>query len=109
MTKSMNRVDLVDLISASVRDVAAHANSAQIDSIGEETRLFGSKGLLDSIGLVTVICEIEQHISDELGLSLTIADDRALSLERSPFRTVGLLADYVLTLLDEQNVNEQRI
>src|SRR4030095_17241338 len=109
MNKSMTRAQLVGLITASLRDVAAHARPIQIDLIGEETRLFGSKGLLDSIGLVTVVCEVEQQGSDQLGLSISIGDDRALSLERSPFRTVGMLADYVLMLLDEQNGNEQRI
>jgi D-alanine--poly(phosphoribitol) ligase subunit 2 len=105
----MNRSDLVELISASVRDVTARARPTQPDSIGEETRLFGSKGLLDSLGLVTVVCEVEQEVSDQLDVIISIADDRAMSLERSPFRTVGMLADYVLTLLDEQNGNRQRV
>jgi D-alanine--poly(phosphoribitol) ligase subunit 2 len=105
----MNRAELVALICGSVRDIAADAHPIDRGAIGEELRLFGSKGLLDSLGLVALVLDVEQHVSDQLGRAISLADDRALSLERSPFRTVGTLADYVLVLLDEQNGNSQRI
>jgi acyl carrier protein len=67
--------------------------------VNETTRLFG--GALDSVGLVSLIVELEQQIADRGEASITIADDRAMSQKRSPFRTIGSLADYVQGLMME--------
>ncbi|MZP29440.1 acyl carrier protein [Heliobacterium undosum] len=69
------------------------------EELNEETRLFGKEGLLDSVGLVTLIVDVEQKVEDETGHSIVLADERAMSQKQSPFRTAGALADYILTLL----------
>lgn len=66
-----------------------------------DTALFGQSGKLDSLGLVNLIVLIEQEIEEEYGLSITIADERAMSQKRSPFRTIRSLADYLSLLLKE--------
>lgn len=65
---------------------------------GEEAPLYGREGVLDSLDLVSLILLVEEKASDELGKSLTLTSDRALSSFRSPFRTVGTLTDYVVAL-----------
>jgi acyl carrier protein len=62
--------------------------------------LYGKTGKLESIDVVTLIMEVEDQIKAEFGRSITIADDRAMSLENSPFLTVGTLTDYVAELLN---------
>jgi acyl carrier protein len=99
----MHRAQLVDLIATTVTDFALPAPGVSVEPIDETTSLFGADGLLDSIGLVSVVLDIEQQVNDRLGISISIADDRAMSQKRSPFRTVGRLADYVLTLIEEQH------
>jgi len=42
---------------------------------------------------------VEQAIEDELGVSVSLADERALSQRTSPYRTVGTLADYADSLI----------
>jgi len=64
-----------------------------------ETPLFGREGFLDSLGLVTLMVAVEQAIEDELGVSVSLADERALSQRTSPYRTVGTLADYADSLI----------
>ena len=59
------------------------------------TALFGHAGALDSLGLVNLIVAVEQAVEDELGASVTLADEKAMSQSASPFRTVGTLAAYV--------------
>src|SRR6516162_2535925 len=54
-----------------------------------EAELYGRGSPLDSIGLVRLVVEIETAIEDEYGISVVLADDRAMSQERSPFRTIG--------------------
>ena len=66
-----------------------------------KTVIFGKGGQLDSLGLVTLLVIIEQKIEDVFDVSITIADERAMSQKRSPFRTIGALADYIDALLKE--------
>tara|TARA_B100002003_G_scaffold89491_1_gene83674 strand:- start:319 stop:618 length:300 start_codon:yes stop_codon:yes gene_type:complete len=67
----------------------------------KETVLFGHGTVLDSLGLVDILIGIEQEIEDEYGINITIADERAMSQEQSPFKTIGTLIDYI-ELLEPQ-------
>lgn len=68
-------------------------------ALGPDTALLGQRGVVDSLGLVTVVVSVEQSIEDELGAAVTLADERAFSQRTSPFRTVGSLAAYAEELL----------
>jgi acyl carrier protein len=65
------------------------------ETVGPQTCLFGPSGLLDSLGLVSVLVELEQKVSDVCGQPISLMDDRAMSEMSSPFRTVDSLADYL--------------
>ena len=66
------------------------------------TVLFGEDGKLDSLGLINLVVAVEQNIEDEFDVTITLADERAMSQETSPFRTVGTLTDYIEMLLGEK-------
>lgn len=66
----------------------------------EQTRLFGEASPLDSIGLVTLMADLEEDIHRATGRRVTIADERAMSRLTSPFRRVGLLADHIVEILN---------
>ena len=68
----------------------------------EDLRLFGGRGVMDSLNIVMLIAEVEDQIQDELDCSITLADDRAMSQKTSPFRSVTSLVKYIQQLLDEQ-------
>ena len=78
----------------------------QEQQLGQSTKtvLFGKDGKLDSLGLVSFLVIIEQNIEDEFDVSITIADERAMSQKHSPFRTIGTLADYIDMLLKENQI-----
>lgn len=63
--------------------------------------LFGKGGSLDSLGLVNLITMIEERMDDEHSVVLTLADDKAMSREKSPFRSVGNLIDYLCEIVKE--------
>ena len=72
-----------------------------------ETRLLGSETALDSMGLVSLIVTIEREVEDAFGVALTLADERALSMKASPFRSIQSLADYIgILLTDGLNVRK---
>lgn len=66
-----------------------------------ETRLLGSQSVLDSMHLVSLIVTIEREVEDAFGVALTLADERALSMKASPFRSIQSLADYIGILITE--------
>ncbi len=64
--------------------------------------LLGGHESLDSLGLVTVLALFEAEISDELGVDVLFADERAMSQERGPFRTPAALVEFAVMLVREQ-------
>ena len=69
-----------------------------------ETRLLGSQSILDSLHLVSLIVTIEREVEDAFGVALTLADERALSMKESPFRSIQSLADYIgILIIDARN------
>jgi len=62
---------------------------------GVNTALFGKDGKLDSLGFVNLLVIIEQNIEDEFDVSITIANEKAMSEKNNPFRTIGTLVDYI--------------
>ena len=93
----MTREDTIKLICSVYKELVPPEDLPA--TVNETTRLFG--GALDSVGLVSLIVELEQQIADRAEASITIADDRAMSQKRSPFRTIGSLGDYVQGLMME--------
>ena len=69
-----------------------------------ETRLLGSQSVLDSMHLVSLIVAIEREMEDIFGVTLTLVDERALSMTESPFRSIQSLADYIgILIIDARN------
>ena len=66
----------------------------------EDTILYGSGGSLDSLGLVSLLMDVEEAVSARSGRPLVLTDEHAMSQRRNPFRTVGSLTDYVLERLN---------
>jgi len=64
-----------------------------------ETRLLGRHSVVDSMQLVNLLAAIEREIEDTFGVAVTLADERALSMRASPFRSVQSLTEYIGTLV----------
>jgi hypothetical protein len=55
--------------------------------------------MLDSLGLVSFLADLEYRVSEELGQEVLIASEQAMSRSRSPFRDVSALTDHLSDLL----------
>ena len=66
---------------------------------GVDAPLYGQNGVLDSVGLVSLLVAVEQAIEDETGVSITLANERAMSQKRSPFGSIGALVEYAESLI----------
>jgi D-alanine--poly(phosphoribitol) ligase subunit 2 len=92
---------VLSAIYRAVDDVNSQADAATQMDKSPQTVLFGQSSQLDSFGLVTLIVAVEQNIQEDFGKAVTIADEKAFSQKNSPFRTIGTLAEYISTLLKE--------
>ena len=97
----MDRAVLVAMIGRVLREQVLANGMEASQHVGDDARLYGDGGLLDSLGLVNLVLDVEQEVNALTGKTITIVDERAMSQKHSPFRTVGRLADYVLRLLEE--------
>ena len=93
--------DLLKLINSCVRETAVDRDVQIPSDFGPETPLFGRNGVFDSMGLVSLVVAVEEAIADELGVEITLADQRAMSEKKSPFLSVRTLAEYATRLIDE--------
>lgn len=66
-----------------------------------KTKLYGTSGTLDSLALVSFIADIEERISDIFDKEIVLADEKAMSMQTSPFRNVESLTLYIKELLEE--------
>ena len=90
-----------DLVLNAVQIIGEMEEKSELLNPTEDLRLFGGHGVLDSIGIVMLITEIEEQMMDVLNISITLADDRAMSQKTSPFRSVKTLVKYITVLINE--------
>jgi acyl carrier protein len=95
------RKDAYDIVMASLQEVFAQLGQELPAAIDETTVLVGKDAVLDSLGVVSLIVEVEQRLEAAHEVSVTLANDKAMSQRSSPFRTVGVLADHVVTTAQE--------
>ena len=85
---------VIDLIIKTAEELSDQEELELDGDMGPATRLFGEGGVLDSMGLVSLVIAVEQEIEEKFGVSVALADEKALSRRNSPYRTVQSLAEY---------------
>ncbi len=94
-----SKQEIIEIIFKSIDEINLHTNKHIAKA--HDTKLFGKDCELDSLGLVNLITSIEENMEELTGNYTPIADERAFSLESSPFKTIDTLANYIETLLHE--------
>jgi acyl carrier protein len=95
------RKDAYEIVIASLNEVFAQTGMPAPESLSEDTVLVGADPVLDSLGVVQLIVEVEQRVEQGHNISVTLANDKAMSARNSPFRTIGVLADHVIATAQE--------
>jgi acyl carrier protein len=93
----LNRQKTVSLILDCLADLPGVSGIAK-DGSSDDLPLLGPGSTLDSMGLVTLIVDVEQRLADDYDVTVTLASEMAMSRRQSPFRSVGTLADYISEL-----------
>jgi hypothetical protein len=96
----MDRAIALNIVTACLKDGLEQAGTP-VESIDEETVIVGPAAVLDSIGVVALIVDVEQRLQMEHDVVVTLASEKAMSQKNSPFRTVGVLANHIMTSIEE--------
>ncbi len=91
---------MVELIIDTAKELGEDELSLS-EELSGDTQLFGEDGVLDSMGLVSLVIAVEQAIEDSLGKTVSLADEKALSQAKSPYRSVAFLAEYAVSQIQE--------
>lgn len=88
----MNKAQIRSVVIDSVREYL-ESEEAEIE-VNEDVVLFGTGGIVDSMGLVNIIVDIESKFLDE-GFEVSLTSERAVSRQTSPFKTVSTLIEFI--------------
>jgi len=88
----MDYKKIQDVVFTTIQD---YCSSQSINvSIDEHTPLIGSSKIMDSMGLVNTIVDIETAFLDE-DVEISLTSEAAMSGRISPFRSVGSLCNFI--------------
>lgn len=85
---------ILEVVLQAMRTTNAARPAASLLSVTPDAALFGPGSPLDSLGLLTLLLDIEEDLQ-RAGCPVQLSDDRAMSQRRSPFRSVSSLVDYI--------------
>jgi hypothetical protein len=61
----------------------------------EDSVLIGEGGVLDSLGLITLCVNIEQTLSDQLGIQCAVLDELMIERVEHPMHKVGTMVQWI--------------
>ena len=89
--------DLRRLLHECVQNHGREIN--EVLHVDDDTPLLGPDSPLNSIGLVMVVTSFEARINEKFGTQIVLASEQAMSMKRSPFRSIDALSDYAEQLI----------
>jgi acyl carrier protein len=96
----MDKTLAINVVTACLKDGLEQAGTP-LETIDENTVIVGDSAVLDSIGVVSLIVDIEQRLQMDHDVSIILASEKAMSQKNSPFRTVGVLANHIIASIAE--------
>lgn len=94
-----NREQVKQLLLECIREYGEQARVELV--VGDDTALIGPGAVVDSLGLVMLVTGFEAKLNQAFDAQLVLASESAMSLSRSPFRSVPALTDYAVALLEQ--------
>jgi acyl carrier protein len=90
----MEKNQINEIVLNTINDYLSMNNIAIEGELTKDTALIGSHRILDSMGLVNVIVDIETAFLDE-DAEISLTSEAAMSGRISPFRSIGSLCNFI--------------
>ena len=90
----LGRDEIESLVLACMQRLNEQREPGERLAIGPDAPIFSDSSPLDSMGLVTLMMDVEDALADQ-GLEVSLSDARAMSAKQSPYENVATLVDFV--------------
>lgn len=100
----MDKEQVLKLVLTTVGEEADDIGYDELRAPTAETPLFGGDAGVDSLSLVRLVAAVERAAQLRFGKDIVLADERAMSMRTSPFRTAGALAELLYVRLGAVDV-----
>lgn len=95
----MTAENIKNIVINSIKEYCEN-NEIQVKELTKDTPLIGRDSILDSMGLVNVIVDIETAFLDE-DVEISLTSEAAMSSRISPFRSIGSLCSFIERQIQE--------
>jgi acyl carrier protein len=97
------RNKIFSLVEAAIRELNEELHYDSLVNVNEDTVIFGGEDGIDSLSLAALVVGLEVEVEEEFGRQVLLADERAMSMHNSPYRTIRSLSDLILERLQDQS------
>ncbi|PHR89734.1 MAG: hypothetical protein COA78_35640 [Blastopirellula sp.] len=97
-----NSLDLQKVVLACMESLNLARDPDEQLTIDKEAPIFGQDSPLDSLGLVSLLIDIEDALADE-EVEISLSDEKAMSQRHSPYRDVPTLVAYINSQLEQES------
>lgn len=96
----MTKPELVEMMIELLQDILDEHAEGDGDAVKAtpDLQLVGEDASVTSMALVSFITDVEASVDERWDLELTLVSESALSREKSPFRHIDAMSDYLLEL-----------
>jgi len=81
-----------ELVKEAIREVNKELDIKELENISNDTLLFA---LLDSMGVLDLILEIESRLQEKYDKYIQIADETTMDITKTPFKTFKTLVEFL--------------
>ena len=90
--------EMVEQIVFSI--ISSNTEDLNIGIINSETLLLSEGSDIDSMTIVSIVVDLESKLSDVFQKEISLSDEKAMTREKSPFKNIKNLIEYILELLN---------
>ena len=94
------KTEIIETIIETINDFNEELSDNDKISKDYDAALYGDNSKLDSMGLVSFIVGLEQNLEEKFNKSISLADERAMSQNTNPFKSINILAEYIFNILN---------
>ena len=91
------------LVKAAIEELNEELDYDSLRDVTEATPLYGGDDSIDSLSLVALVVGLEQQVEKAFGKRISLADQKAVSMRHSPYRTAGSLVDLISARLESDH------
>jgi|LakMenEpi03Aug12_release.lakeMendotaPanAssembly.Ray.scaffolds.fasta_scaffold1188440_2 acyl carrier protein len=80
--------------------ISSNTEDLNIGIINSDTLLLSEGSDIDSMTIVSIVVDLESKLSDVFQKEISLSDEKAMTREKSPFKNIKNLIEYILELLN---------